>query len=75
MIGTVLADPGYASDTNLAAPGPPRLIALGKNRDQLKAAHQTPACRSAAAFCAARTMGTNELWSVVACPTWTATMT
>ena len=43
VIGTVLADAGYASDTNLTAPGPPRLIALGKNRDQFKAAHQTPA--------------------------------
>ena len=43
LIGTVLADAGYASDANLAAPGPARLIALGKNRDQFKAAHQTPA--------------------------------
>jgi transposase len=33
-IGTVLADAGYASDANLAAPGPDRLIALSKGRDQ-----------------------------------------
>lgn len=38
LIGTVLADAGYASDANLAAPGPARLIALGKNRDQFRAA-------------------------------------
>ena len=43
VIGTVLADAGYASDANLAAPGPPRLIALGKNRDQFRAAKTTPA--------------------------------
>ena len=36
VIGTVLADAGYASDANLAAPGPDRLIALGKGRDQVK---------------------------------------
>jgi transposase len=42
VIGVVLADAGYASDANLAAPGPPRLIALGKNRDQFHAAETTP---------------------------------
>ena len=31
-IGTVLADAGYASTTNLTAPGPDRLIALGIRR-------------------------------------------
>lgn len=31
-VGTVLADAGYASNTNLTAPGPDRLIALGKSR-------------------------------------------
>ena len=31
VIGTVLADAGYASDANLAVPGPDRLIALGKH--------------------------------------------
>ena len=36
VIGTVLADAGYASDANLAAPGPDRLIALAKARDQIK---------------------------------------
>ena len=29
----VLADAGYASQANLTAPGPDRLIALGKGRD------------------------------------------
>jgi len=42
-IGTVLADAGYASDANLAAPGPDRLIALGKARDQTIAATREPA--------------------------------
>lgn len=46
-IGTVLADAGYASDANLAAPGPDRLIALGKGRDQAKAARAHPATGSA----------------------------
>jgi len=32
-IGVVLADAGYASQANLTAPGPDRLIALGKGRD------------------------------------------
>ena len=32
-IGCVLADAGYASDANLTAAGPDRLIALGKSRD------------------------------------------
>jgi transposase len=42
-IGTVLADAGYASDANLAADGPDRLIALGKGRDQARAATREPA--------------------------------
>lgn len=42
-IGTVLADAGYASDANLAAPGPDRLIALGKARDQTISATREPA--------------------------------
>ncbi|MGB0964380.1 MAG: transposase, partial [Mycobacterium sp.] len=37
LIGTVLADAGYSSDANLAAAGPDRLIALGKERDQARA--------------------------------------
>lgn len=41
-IGVVLADAGYASDANLAAAGPPRLIALGKSRDQAQTARQDP---------------------------------
>jgi len=43
LIGTVLADAGYATDANLAAPGPPRVIALGKGRDQSRAAAREPA--------------------------------
>jgi transposase len=51
LIGTVLADAGYASDTNLRAgytdhphdPGPDRLIALGKSRDAARAARTQPA--------------------------------
>lgn len=43
LVGTVLADAGYAADANLAAPGPDRLIALGKGRDQSKAATREPA--------------------------------
>jgi hypothetical protein len=39
-IGIVLADAGYASDANLAAGGPDRLIALSKGRDQARAASQ-----------------------------------
>jgi transposase len=42
-IGLLLADAGYASDTNLTTPGPDRLIALGKTRDQHRAAHDHPA--------------------------------
>jgi transposase len=41
-VGTLLADAGYASDDNLAAPGPQRLIALGKGRDQARRAHDDP---------------------------------
>jgi transposase len=40
-IGTVLADAGYASDANLSAPGPDRIIALAKGRDQASTARQT----------------------------------
>jgi transposase len=42
VIGTLLADAGYPSDDNLIASGPPRLIALGKSRDQTKAAKTSP---------------------------------
>ena len=41
-VGTLLADAGYASDDNLAAPGPQRLIALGKGRDQARRAQDDP---------------------------------
>jgi transposase len=43
VIGTVLADAGYANDANLAADGPDRLIALGKGRDQSRIAAHQPA--------------------------------
>jgi transposase len=43
VIGTLLADAGYASDANLTEPGPDRLIALGKRRDQTAAARSHPA--------------------------------
>ena len=42
-IGTVLADAGYLSDTNLTAPGPDRLIALGKRRTLEHDAQEHPA--------------------------------
>lgn len=42
QIGVVLADAGYASNTNLAAAGPDRLIALGKRRDQHRTARRRP---------------------------------
>jgi hypothetical protein len=41
-IGTVLADAGYASTTNLTTPGPDRLIALGTRRDLDTAAATHP---------------------------------
>lgn len=43
LVGTVLADAGYASDANLATAGPDRLIALTKRRDQTKAPAGDPA--------------------------------
>ena len=42
VLGVVLADAGYCSDRNLAAPGPERLIALTKTRDHAQAAKQQP---------------------------------
>jgi transposase len=42
-IQVVLADAGYLSRANLAAPGPDRLIAVGKRRDQDRAARTEPA--------------------------------
>jgi transposase len=42
-IGTALADAGYASTSNLTAPGPDRLIALGTRRDHQNAARTDPA--------------------------------
>lgn len=42
-IGVVLADAGYLSTANLTAPGPDRLIAVGKRRERAAAARQEPA--------------------------------
>ncbi len=42
-IGTVLADAGYASTTNLTCPGPDRLIALGTRHHHHTAARDNPA--------------------------------
>jgi transposase len=41
-IGVVLADAGYLSEDNLTAPGPDRLIAVGKSRDLALAAREHP---------------------------------
>jgi hypothetical protein len=45
-IGVVLADAGYLSIENLTAPGPDRLIAVGKSHDVTVAAHEEPATGS-----------------------------
>jgi hypothetical protein len=42
QVGVVLADAGYCSNRNLAAPGPQRLIALNKARDQSASAQRDP---------------------------------
>ena len=42
VVGVLLADAGYATDTNLAAPGPDRLTALGSRRNQHRAAAHRP---------------------------------
>lgn len=42
VVGVLLADAGYATDTNLAAPGPDRLIALSSRRNQHRAAAHRP---------------------------------
>ena len=42
VVGVVLADVGYASDANLAAPGPDRLIALASGRNQHRAGVHEP---------------------------------
>ena len=53
-IGVVLADAGYCSDANLTAPGPDRLIATSKNRDQLKTASADPTSGPPPAGCSPR---------------------
>ncbi len=42
-LGTLLLDAGYCSDDTLTAPGPDRLIALGKTRSVRAAARDNPA--------------------------------
>ena len=42
-IGLILFDAGYLSEANLTTPGPDRLIAAGKARDQARAAITNPA--------------------------------
>jgi transposase len=42
VIVWVLLDAGYLSTDNITADGPPRLIAIGKHRDQVSAAAQAP---------------------------------
>ena len=41
-IGLILFDAGYLSENNLTTPGPDRLIALGKHRDQTRSAATNP---------------------------------
>jgi transposase len=41
-VGVLLADAGYATETNLTAPGPDRLIALGSRGTQRRAAADKP---------------------------------
>ena len=43
LIGVILADTGYLSTDNLTAPGPDRLIAVGKSKVVEKAARDNPA--------------------------------
>jgi transposase len=43
-LGTVLLDTGYASDATLSAPGPDRLIALGKSHSVQTRAREHPTC-------------------------------
>lgn len=43
QLGTVLADAGYRSQENITAPGPDRLIATGRHRDDACRARQEPA--------------------------------
>jgi transposase len=47
-IGLVLADAGYLSKDNLTAPGPDRLIAVGKHRDLEKTAREATAGEASA---------------------------
>jgi IS5 family transposase len=61
IIGTVLADAGYNSDANLNADGPDRLIALGKGRDQARAAAQEPAHGSPPSGASARERNAHRL--------------
>jgi transposase len=60
-IGTVLADAGYDNDANLATAGPDRLIAVGKGRDQARAAAKKPAHGPPAADATPREANTHRL--------------
>ena len=42
VVGVLLADAGYATEANLTAPGPDRLIALGSRRNQHRAVAHEP---------------------------------
>ena len=42
VVGVLLADAGYATEANLSAPGPDRLIALGSRRNQHRAVAHEP---------------------------------
>jgi transposase len=61
LVGTVLADAGYNSDANLNAAGPDRLIALGKRRDDQRAAAQEPAHGPPAAEATSREANAHRL--------------
>lgn len=63
-IGVVLADAGYCSAANLAAPGPDRLIAIAKNRDQLKTAREHPTSGPPPAGCSPRQAMAHRLRTV-----------
>src|SRR4051812_2811478 len=58
------ADAGYCSDANLAAPGPDRLIAITKSRDQLKTARDHPTSGPPPAGCSPRQAMAHRLRTV-----------
>lgn len=64
LIGVVLADAGYNSEANLNADGPDRLIALGKGRDQARAAAEEPAHGSPPAGASPREVNAHRLRTI-----------